>query len=94
MTPTDLIGYGASTLVLAAFCMRGMVALRLAAIASNLAFIAYGVLAGIDPVLLLHMVLLPLNAVRLAQTLHTPQILTAAAVRPARPPSTDRSTPT
>lgn len=63
----DAVGYLASALVLATFCMRDMAALRVLAIASNLAFIAYGALAGIGPVLLLHALLLPLNAVRLAQ---------------------------
>lgn len=63
----NLLGYAASTLVLATFCMRQMLALRLTAIASNLAFMAYGLLAGLDPVLLLHVMLLPLNAWRLAQ---------------------------
>jgi hypothetical protein len=48
------------------------VALRLTAIASNLAFIAYGSLAGIDPVLLLHVLLL-LNAARLVQERQLPQ---------------------
>jgi hypothetical protein len=37
------------------------------AIASNLAFIAYGYLDGLAPVLLLHMLLLPINVCRLAQ---------------------------
>lgn len=63
------IGYLASALVLAAFWMRGMVALRLVAIGSNLAFITYGFCAHIEPVLLLHLVLLPTNLYRLAQTL-------------------------
>ena len=39
----------AAALVLATFCMRGMVALHVTVIASNVAFIAYGVSAGIDP---------------------------------------------
>ncbi len=62
---TDLVGYAASALVLAAFGMREMRALRLTAIASNLAFIAYGASAGLMPVLLLHLLLLPLNLLRL-----------------------------
>lgn len=64
----DALGWAASALVLATFCMQGMVALRLTALASNVAFIAYGASAGIDPVLMLHAVLLPLNAWRLAQS--------------------------
>lgn len=65
MNLTESIGYLAAALVLAAFCMRNIVALRWLAIASNLAFIAYGALAGLGPVLLLHLLLLPINLVRL-----------------------------
>lgn len=71
--PAETLGWAASALVLATFCMRGMVALRLTAIASNLAFIAYGASAGIDPVLMLHVLLLPLNALRLAQARGEPE---------------------
>lgn len=70
--PVDIsepLGYLASVLVLVTFCMRGMVSLRLVAITSNLAFIGYAALAGIGPVLLLHMLLLPVNALRLWQAL-------------------------
>ena len=69
MNPSDALGYLASALVLATFCMRGMVTLRALGIASNLAFIAYGVLAGIHPVLLLHLILLPVNICRLIELL-------------------------
>ncbi len=63
----DFVGYLASSLVLAAFCVRGMIPLRLLAIASNLAFISYGHMAGLHPVLALHLLLLPTNVVRLLQ---------------------------
>ena len=66
MSAIEAIGYLASALVLAAFCMRDMVALRCTAIASNLAFIAYGALADLGPVLVLHLLLLPVNVGRLA----------------------------
>lgn len=66
MNLTESIGYLAAVLVLAAFCMRSMAALRWMAIASNLAFILYGALAGVGPVLLLHLLLLPINVLRLA----------------------------
>ena len=69
MSGHDPIGYAAALLVLATFCMRGMVALRSVAIASNVAFIAYGALADIHPVLALHLVLLPVNVLRLAEAL-------------------------
>lgn len=66
MNRIDAIGYLASALVLAAFCMRNMAALRWTAVASNLAFIAYGALADVGPVLVLHLLLLPINLLRLA----------------------------
>jgi len=65
----EAVGYLASSLVLAAFCVRDMVPLRILAIGSNLAFISYGWLAGLRPVLLLHLVLLPTNLLRLWQLL-------------------------
>jgi hypothetical protein len=54
----DLVGYLAASLMLATFCMRSMSMLRLMALASNLAFIAYGYLERLMPVLVLHAVLL------------------------------------
>lgn len=77
MNFTDTIGYLASALVLATFCMRDMVRLRWLAIASNLAFIAYGALADVGPVLVLHLLLLPVNLQRLA-TWRTPTPNSAA----------------
>jgi len=63
----DGIGFVAAALVLVTFCMRSMTALRWVALASNLAFIAYAYLGELAPVLLLHALLLPVNACRLAQ---------------------------
>ena len=72
MSPVDnAVGYLAASLVLATFCMKAMVPLRLVAIGSNLAFILYGYLAGVEPVLWLHVILLPINATRLVQALGT-----------------------
>lgn len=67
MVSTDTIGFLASGLVLATFCMRSMCALRYIAIASNLAFIAYGYFGGLLPIVALHVLLLPVNIVRLLQ---------------------------
>jgi len=67
--PRDLIGYVAAGLVLATFCVNSMNALRVLAIASNVAFASYGYLTDLTPVLLLHAVLLPVNVCRLAQSL-------------------------
>lgn len=64
---TDAIGFVAASLVLATFSLRSMSALRYAAIASNIAFMAYGHLGGLMPIFLLHALLLPLNVLRLAQ---------------------------
>ena len=64
---TDAIGYLAATLVLATFWMRSMSSLRYVAIASNLAFIAYGYVGDLMPVLLLHLLLLPVNVLRLLE---------------------------
>lgn len=80
MNATELLGYGASLLVLATFCMRGMASLRLLAIASNLAFIGYAALAGIHPVLLLHALLLPMNVCRLLEALKRREIARPATL--------------
>jgi hypothetical protein len=63
----DLCGYVASGLVLAAFYMKDMIPLRIAALASNLAFMVYGFALGLTPIWLLHALLVPLNGWRLAE---------------------------
>src|SRR5262249_5887964 len=68
---SELSGYVASTLVLLTFVAKDMRVLRTVAIFSNLAFIAYGTIEWLPPVLFLHMALLPLNIVRLAEILRT-----------------------
>ena len=67
LSAIDGVGFAAAGLVLATFCMRSMSALRLVAVASNVAFMAYGYFGGLAPVLLLHTLLLPVNICRLAQ---------------------------
>ncbi|MDH4175796.1 MAG: hypothetical protein OEW96_01975 [Betaproteobacteria bacterium] len=67
MTITDMVGWLAAGLVLATFCLRSMAGLRSLAIASNLAFIAYGLLANALPIVVLHLALLPVNVVRLLE---------------------------
>ena len=67
MTHGSAIGFVASALVLAAFGMKDMVNLRIVAICSNVAFIAYALVLNLPPVLVLHVILLPLNGWRLAQ---------------------------
>jgi hypothetical protein len=65
----DAVGYFASLLVFCTFYMKTMLPLRVVAIASNVAFMAYGLLGGIYPVLVLHAILFPLNCLRLHQIL-------------------------
>lgn len=67
MELAEVFGYTASGLVLAACTMRTMLPLRLLNIASNIAFIVYGFVAGLPPILLLHATLLPLNIYRVAE---------------------------
>jgi CRP/FNR family transcriptional regulator, cyclic AMP receptor protein len=64
---SEAAGYFASTLVLLTFIMKDMRMLRVVAIFSNVAFIAYGILDWLLPVLILHLVLLPLNVLRLKE---------------------------
>jgi len=69
MSFSDAIGFVAAALVLVTFYQRQMIPLRLAALGSNLAFIVYGLALGLAPVWLLHALLLPVNASRLAEAL-------------------------
>lgn len=63
----DILGYAASLAVLATFCMSTMIPLRMVALGSNVLFCLYGAVAHIYPVLVLHAVLFPVNAIRLVQ---------------------------
>jgi len=84
MVGVDGLGFAAFGLVLATFCMKGLVPLRAMAITSNLAFILYGYAAGIEPVLVLHLILLPINVMRLLESLGIglPAVCAAAPRRP------------
>ena len=69
----ELAGYAAATLVFAAFYMRHMVALRIVAICSNIAFLIYAFGLGLTPVAILHLGLIPVNGWRLYEALaHRP----------------------
>jgi hypothetical protein len=69
MTFIDMLGWFAASLVLATFCARQMVPLRLLASVSNLAFIGYAALGHLWPILILHATLLPINLIRLRHAL-------------------------
>jgi CRP/FNR family transcriptional regulator, cyclic AMP receptor protein len=65
MSWLDGLGFCASFAVLASFCMTTIVPLRLLALTSNVLFSTYGLLAHIYPVAFLHLLLLPINLVKL-----------------------------
>ena len=67
MSWIDVVGWAASAAVLATFCMNTMVPLRVLAIVSNVLFCAFGAVAHIYPVLILHAILMPVNVTRLVQ---------------------------
>jgi hypothetical protein len=71
MTPTEisLLGYTAASLVLATFCAKSMVTLRMLALCSNVAFVMYAIEASLWPILLLHVAMFPLNLLRLREAL-------------------------
>ena len=78
---TVISGYVASALVLLTFVAKDMRLLRTAAIFSNLAFITYGTLEWLPPVLFLHVVLLPLNMARLSELLREHKLVSVCPVR-------------
>ncbi|MBL0092610.1 MAG: hypothetical protein IPP50_09835 [Piscinibacter sp.] len=69
MSQSDALGWLAASLMVATFSCREARAMRPLAVATNLAFIGYGVVASLAPVLTLHLLLLPINLWRLAETL-------------------------
>jgi CRP/FNR family transcriptional regulator, cyclic AMP receptor protein len=80
MAASDVAGFIASALVLLTFAMRDMRLLRATAICSNVAFIIYSGVNWLLPVLALHVMLLPLNILRLRE-LATPPDDAAGARR-------------
>jgi CRP/FNR family cyclic AMP-dependent transcriptional regulator len=68
----EFLGYVAASLVLTTFCARRMTPLRAVAIGSNIAFIVYADQGRLWPILVLHLIMLPINCFRLAQLIHSP----------------------
>src|SRR5262245_59735335 len=71
VTLSDIAGYVAATMVLLTFLTKDMRLLRILAIFSNIAFVIYGMLVWLPPVFCLHLLLLPINALRLCEMLTT-----------------------
>jgi hypothetical protein len=70
----ELLGWAAAGLTLAMFICRDMLRLRALALAANMAFIGYGLSAGLWPVVTLHLLLVPLNLQRLVELRRTPTL--------------------
>ena len=75
MHHADLIGWMAAALMLATFGCRETRHMRPLAISTNLAFIGYGAVAWLPPVLVLHLLLLPINLWRWAECLGANEVL-------------------
>ncbi len=57
----EALGWLAATLMVLTFAVREARTMRSLAVATNIAFFAYGVAASLAPVLVLHALLLPIN---------------------------------
>jgi hypothetical protein len=67
MSWVDFLGFAAALSVLASFSMSTILALRTLALLGNVLFVLYGLCAHIYPVLLLHVILLPINLIKLSR---------------------------
>jgi hypothetical protein len=67
MSSLDLLGYLGGLLIFSTFYLKTMLRLRMVAIASNVLYISYGALGHMWPILILHLLLLPLNIWRLSE---------------------------
>jgi hypothetical protein len=76
----EIAGYLAAVLVFLTFYMKTMVPLRIVGICSNCTFIVYAYLGGLYPVLILHLILLPLNGLRLREILRLTRLVQAATL--------------
>ena len=64
----DVLGFAGALAVLVGFCMNSIRPLRRLALASNVLFALYGLLAHVYPVFLLHIILMPINLIKLHRT--------------------------
>ncbi|HEY0107185.1 MAG TPA: cyclic nucleotide-binding domain-containing protein [Rhizomicrobium sp.] len=66
-TDIELIGYGSAALGILMLVMQTMIPLRVTGVAHNVAQICFGLLTGIYPIVIQHVILLPINLRRLFQ---------------------------
>lgn len=78
MDSIELLGWAGSIATLAAYSMKTMLPLRIAAVVSSLFFISYYGIIGIWPALVLELVLLPFNLFRAFQILRLRRKVSAA----------------
>lgn len=83
----ECIGYVAGGLVLTTFCFSNPVQLRCFALLSNIDFILFGYLGVIYPVMVLHMILVPINCFHLFRLLFPELGMRAAAERKRQCPA-------
>jgi len=69
INPADIMGFLGAALTLGTYSMKKMIPLRMIGICANCIFITYGLIAPVYPQLVLHSILLPLNAFRLREML-------------------------
>lgn len=74
MNGPDALGWLAAGLMLTTFWCADARSLRRCAVAANLAFIAYGLASDLLPVLTLHLLLLPVNLLRLSRLPRLPAL--------------------
>ncbi|MBC7484613.1 MAG: hypothetical protein H7337_22515 [Rhizobacter sp.] len=69
LTVQQALGWAAASLMILTFSCADARKLRALALAANLAFIGYGTLGHLTPIVALHLMLLPINAFRLVRAL-------------------------
>ena len=66
-TDIELIGYASAGLGILMLVMHTMIPLRITGVAHNISQICFGLLTGVYPLVIQHMILLPINLRRLSQ---------------------------
>jgi CRP/FNR family transcriptional regulator, cyclic AMP receptor protein len=79
MNHIELVGFLGAGLMVVTLAMRTMIPLRMVGIASNVVQIAFALLAGITPMLVQHVILLPMNGYRLLEQLRLVRKLRTAS---------------
>jgi hypothetical protein len=79
MGVASIVGYLAALLTLGTYSMKTMVRLRICGIAANVLFAAFGFLSSNYPTMFLHLVIVPINSVRLYQMVQLTRRVTEAS---------------